>query len=97
MNNFREVNDDLLKDWLEFREETVLCNTNPEDKRHTIQFEYICKKILNSVPKQNKDFIQRQLDVLDDNLMDYISYWNEKYYRIGFCDGVHLIVKCFDE
>ena len=25
MNNFREVNDDILKDWLEFREETLCC------------------------------------------------------------------------
>ena len=24
MNNFREVNDDILKDWLSFREEMVL-------------------------------------------------------------------------
>ena len=24
MNNFREVNDDILKDWLDFREETDL-------------------------------------------------------------------------
>ena len=27
MNNFREVNDDLLKDWLEFRNQTVLAYT----------------------------------------------------------------------
>lgn len=25
MNNFREVNDDILKEWLEFREETAFC------------------------------------------------------------------------
>ena len=24
MNNYREVNDDMLKDWLEFRDQTVL-------------------------------------------------------------------------
>lgn len=23
--------------------------------------------------------------------MDYIDYWNEKYYRNGFCGGVKLI------
>lgn len=97
MNNFREVNDDILKDWLEFREENCLCNTTAEDKEHTIQFEDIGKKILNSVPKQNRFFIQRQLDVLDDNLMSYISYWNEKYYRNGFCDGVQLICGCIDK
>ena len=24
MNNFREVNDDILRDWLSFREETMM-------------------------------------------------------------------------
>ena len=97
MNNFREVNDDMLKDWLEFRDQTVLSYTTKKDKKHTIEFDEICEKILNSVPKQNRSFIQKQFNKLDDNLMDYISYWNEKYYRNGFCDGVQLIVKCFDE
>ena len=29
MNNFREVNDDIIKEWLEFREETTFCNITP--------------------------------------------------------------------
>ena len=96
MNNFREVNDDILKDWLEFREENCLCNTTAEDKEHTIQFDDIGKKILNNVPKNNKKYVMKQLDLLDKNYIDYISYWNEKYYRNGFCDGVQIIVRCFD-
>lgn len=28
---------------------------------------------------------------LDDNFLDYCDYWNEKYYRNGFVDGVQLI------
>ena len=47
MSSLREVNDDILKDWLDFREDTC--------------------------------------------------YWNEKYYRNGFCDGVQLIGGCFEE
>ena len=38
MNNFREVNDDILKDWLSFREETELCFVNDEDRKHTVEF-----------------------------------------------------------
>ena len=34
MKNLREVNDDILKEWLEFREETILCYLNEEDKKH---------------------------------------------------------------
>ena len=73
MNNLREVNNDILKDWLLFR----------EDK--------ISDKILNSIPKKNRAFVQKQLNVLDDNFLDYFGYWNEKYYRSGFVDGIQII------
>ena len=36
MNNFREVNDDILRDWLSFREEMVLGTLTKEDKKHYI-------------------------------------------------------------
>ena len=31
MNNFRNVNDDILKDWLDFREQTELAFINREN------------------------------------------------------------------
>ena len=91
MNNFREVKDDILKDWIEFREQTDLAFTNNEDKKHRIYFDEISDKILNSIPKQNRAFVRKQLNSLDDNLSDYVGYWCEKYYRNGFCDGVEII------
>ena len=36
-------------------------------------------------------------NILDDNFMDYIGYWNEKYYRKGFCDGIQLISECLEK
>lgn len=95
--NMREINDDLLKDWLEFREETVCSITSIEDKRHFIKFEEICENILNNVSGNNYEYIKNQLNVLDNNFMDYIDYWNEKYYRNGFCDAVELISGCFNK
>jgi hypothetical protein len=35
--------------------------------------------------------VQKQLSFLDENFMDYIDYWNEKYYRNGFCDSIELL------
>lgn len=96
MNNFREVNDDIIKEWLEFREETAFCNMTPQDKKYCIYFDELAEKILNNMPKQNKKYVQKQLDQLDKNFMDYLCYWNEKYYRNGFCDGSQLIMGCFD-
>lgn len=94
MNNFREVNDDILREWLSYREETELGYLTKEDKKHNINFDEIVENVLKNVPKQNQKYVKKQLDMLDKNFMDYICYWNEKYYRNGFCDGVQIIVGC---
>ena len=96
MNNFREVNDDILNDWLEFREETFLCQLSDKDYKYSLNFDKFCEKILRNVSKDNKQFVQSQLDKLYDDFMMYLDYWNEKYYRNGFCDGVQLIGGSFD-
>ena len=88
MNNFREVNDDILKDWLMFREEDLCSLTCDEDRKHFVYFDEISEKILNSIPKQNRKFVEKQLELLNSSFLDYIVYWNEKYYRNGFCDVV---------
>ncbi len=97
MNNFREVNDDILKDWLDFREETDLAFVNDEDRKHTVEFDEIVEKILRNVPKQNKKYVEKQLELLNSSFLDYIVYWNEKYYRNGFCDGIELIIGCINK
>ncbi len=96
MSNLRVVNDDILKDWLEFREDAIASLSCTEDKKHWIYFEEISEKILRNVPEQNKRYVEKQLKQLDDNFCDYICYWNEKYYRNGFCDGIQLIMGCFE-
>ena len=90
MNNFRDVNDDIINEWLEFRVETAFFNMTPQDKKYCIYFDELAEKILNNVPKQNKKYVQKQLDQLDKNFMDYLCYWNEKYYRNGFADVIEL-------
>ena len=97
MNNLREVNDDILKDWLMFREDEIATLSCDEDRKHFVYFDEISERILKNVPKQNKKYVEKQLKLLDDNFFDYISYWNEKYYRNGFCDGVQLIGGSFGE
>lgn len=96
MNNLREVNDDILKDWLLFREDEIASLKTDEAKKHWIYFDEISERILKNVPKENKVYVQEQLNELDDNFLDYLGYWNEKYYRTGFCDGMELIIGCFE-
>ncbi len=97
MNNLREVNDDILKDWLEFRKETLLCQLSDKDYKYSLNFDKFCEKILRNVSKDNKQFVQSQLDKLYDDFMMYLDYWNEKYYRNGFCDGVQMIGGSFED
>ena len=97
MNNLRKVNDDILKDWLLFREDESSSLSCDKDRNHWVYFDEISDKILNSIPKQNKDFVRKQLNILDDNFWDYLGYWNEKYYRNGFVDGSQIAMGCFEE
>ena len=97
MSNFREVNDDILKEWFEFRDESLGRFTSEKDQKHSINFEDIAKNILRNVPEQNKKYVKKQLDLLDENYLDYIFYWDEKYYRNGFVDGVKMVMGCIEE
>ena len=97
MNNFREVNDDILREWILFREDILSSITCDEDRTHWVYFDEISEKILRNVPKENKKYVQKQLEILDNNFLDYLGYWNEKYYRNGFVDGSQLVMGCFDE
>ena len=94
MSSLREVNDDIFKDWLLFREDELSFLTCDEDRKHWVYFDEISERILKNIPKQNRNYVQRQLNILDNNFMDYIGYWNEQYYRNGFCDGVQMVSGC---
>ena len=58
MNNFREVNDDILREWILFREDVLSSITCDEDRKHWIYFDEISEKILRNVPKENKKYVQ---------------------------------------
>ena len=94
MNNFRKVNNDFLKDQIRFREEELLGYLTKDDRKYRIDFDEISEKILKNVPNKNKKYVIKQLDLLDKNYINYISYWNEKYYRNGFCDAFELLNGC---
>jgi hypothetical protein len=95
MNSFREVNNkDMLKRWYDCMEEVYLCYMTDQDKFHNLKFDNFRENILKSLPKQNKDYIQKQLDLIYDDFMKYTEYVTEKYYRNGFVDGVQLIKGC---
>lgn len=96
--SFREVNEnDILKEWLNTREEGLLGYLTEEDKQHHMYFDEISERILKNVPKQNKEYVKKQLNKLDENFLDYLGYWNEKFYRNGFVDGAMIVMGCLEE
>ena len=74
----------------------VLGILTKEDKKRLVYFDEICESILKNVPKQNQKYVKSQLDRLDKNFMDYICYWNEKYYRNGFVYGIQIVIRCIE-
>ena len=88
MSNFREVNNDILKEWFDYREDTYFCNTNEQDKKYEINLDEIGDRILKNVPKQNQKYVKSQLDLLDKTSliilhigtrsitgMDFVTEW----------------------
>ena len=73
MSNLREVKDDILKDWINFREEDLLRYITEEDKKYNIYFDEISDNILKNVADQNKKYVEKQLEKLDKNFMNYLS------------------------
>ena len=60
MNRFRDVKKDLIREWLDFREENNFgCVLSDEDKKHHICFEEISEVILSAVPKKDRKFVKR--------------------------------------
>ena len=77
MNNFRNVNNDILKDWFLFREDEIASLTCDEDKRHWVYFDDISERILRNVPDKNKKYVQKQLNFLCDAIELIIGALNK--------------------
>lgn len=88
LNNNESEN--LLKEWLEFREED-LCHMEEEDKKYMINFDDYSKKIVNNVTKESYNYVSKKLEFLYDDFINYCSHWNDKYYIAGFSDAIKLL------
>ena len=62
MGSYRKVGDDILKEWLDFREEELGSLTCKEDKEHFIYFEEISTDILNNVSGNNIESAISRID-----------------------------------
>ena len=89
LNNNESEN--LLKEWLEFREEK-LSRMDEHDQKHLINFYNYSENILNNVSGENYNYISKKLDLIYEDFIEYCAYWDDKYYISGFSDAIKLIV-----
>lgn len=81
----------LIDEWFLFRDED-LSHLTSEDKNHLLKFDEYADNIIRNVSENNKKYVNKQLELLSDNFVEYASYWEEKYYMNGFKDAICLIL-----
>lgn len=64
-------------------EEIYLCYVDEQNRANELNYDSFREKILKNVPKQNKKYVEKQLDLIYDDFMKYVMYVNDKYYRNG--------------
>lgn len=72
-----ELND-LLSDWIIFRDEE-LARLTKEDKKHLLHFEELEDKLLQSLPYKNREFVKKILEQIYDDFLDFCNYYNDEY------------------
>ena len=95
MSDLDDRTNDIIKDWLEFREDEINSHPDSNEKKYYSFIEELSESILSAVSDINSEFVKTLLEKLDDNYMDYIGVWCEKYYRSGFSDGMKIVAGCY--
>ncbi len=83
----------LLEKWLEFREEELESGLSKEDKKHMYDFEKCADMFLNCVDGDMYNFVKKELDKLESDVLDSMVHFNRKYYMAGFNDALEIILK----
>ena len=95
MNDLDDRTNDIIKDWLEFREDEINSHPDSNEKKYYSCIEEISENILSAVSDINSEFVRSQLEQSDNNYMDYMGVWCHKYYRSGFSDGMKIVAGCY--
>lgn len=89
--NFKNELNDLLQEWIIFRDEE-LARLTKEDKKHLLHFDELEDKLLKSLPYKNRNLAKKLLEKIYDDFLDFCGYYNDKYYRAGFGDCLNLVI-----
>ena len=94
--NKDDNDDELLQDWMEFRFEKLESNLTDEDRKHALNYDSFCEKILDVIPDKDSDYVSDVLDNFRKELLNHCVYWNEKYYMTGVKDIIKFITNALN-
>ena len=98
MQDFRELNNnDMLQQLMDAREEIICDKINSNYEKLDTNFNEFLEKILDRVPKKDKEKMRKLLISLDDSFTKSFTYYSSIYYRNGFVDGVQMILGCISK
>lgn len=83
----------VLEKWLEFREEELETGLSKEDKKHMYDFEKCADMVLNCVDGDMYNFVKKELDKLENDVLDSMGHFNRKCYIAGFSDALEILLK----
>ena len=98
LKSFQE--ESVIDYWYNTRSENLYI-LNDVDKKKIAEItkgEDTYKKIANEISKivkeDDKEIILEKIDKHCNKLINIGGYENEKFYKVGFMDGINLIIEC---
>ena len=55
-------------------------NLTDKNKKHALNYNTFCERILNVILNKDSDYFYDILDDFREELLNHCVYWNEKYY-----------------
>lgn len=95
LKSFQE--ESLIDSWYNNRAENLYILNDVDKKKITeiTMGEDTYQKIANEISKEdNKEIILEKVDKHCNKLINIGGYENEKFYKVGFMDGINLIIEC---
>ena len=91
--NSMEDNKNILDKWFEFREEELESGLTREDKNHIYDFEKCTNAILEIVDREIYNYVRKELNKLEEQILRSMEHFNKKYYMAGFMDALEILLK----
>ena len=87
----KEFVENLIKQWINFRDnefdrfKNMKCNEK-------LDFDSFNDKILSCVSGQDYKYVANECEKFYKHIVNFSSFYNEKYYQAGFADCLNLVI-----